>query len=208
MKSSVRRGFTLVELLIVILVIGVLSMMMILSSTEAVTTAKATKIISDMNQLKRAALAWYLDNYQRIAIKMNGTKSDGFYVDGKKFHELLNGKGAEITKYLSSTNVALNSKTANYSSNEQNEYGAEVGYYALYMGNGNTVCYVVYRISQNNNAAEETKLKEKLQARASSAGLLKYRFGNRDSNNKSTSKTSLYDGADANVFMKVFELEE
>lgn len=204
MNTINRKGFTLVELLIVIVVIGILAAMMMLSSTEAVTSAKATKIISDMNQLKRAALAWYLDNYQRI----NATKSDGFYVDGKKFHELLNGKSAEITKYISSTNVALNSKTANYSSNAQNEYGAQVGYYALYMGNGNTVCYVVYRISQNNTAAEETALKQKLQARASSAGLLKYRYGNKDSSNKSTSKTSLYDGVDANVFMKVFELEE
>ena len=204
MNTINRKGFTLVELLIVIVVIGILAAMMMLSSTEAVTSAKATKIISDMNQLKRAALAWYLDNYQRI----NATKSDGFYVDGKKFHELLNGKSAEITKYISSTNVALNSKTANYSSNAQNEYGAQVGYYALYMGNGNTVCYVVYRISQNNTAAEETALKQKLQARASSTGLLKYRYGNKDSSNKSTSKTSLYDGVDANVFMKVFELEE
>ncbi len=32
-KGSVRRGFTLVELLIVIVVIGVLSAMMMLSST-------------------------------------------------------------------------------------------------------------------------------------------------------------------------------
>ena len=40
-----RSGFTLVELLIVIVVIGVLSTMMMLSSTEAVSSAKANNIL-------------------------------------------------------------------------------------------------------------------------------------------------------------------
>ena len=57
-----RKGFTLVELLIVIVVIGVLSAMMMLSSTEAVSSAKAADIISDLRNLKTAALAWYADN--------------------------------------------------------------------------------------------------------------------------------------------------
>ncbi|MBQ3693835.1 MAG: type II secretion system protein, partial [Synergistaceae bacterium] len=35
MKNIKRKGFTLVELLIVIVVIGILSAMMMLSSTEA-----------------------------------------------------------------------------------------------------------------------------------------------------------------------------
>ena len=61
MKNS-RKGFTLVELLIVIVVIGVLSTMMMLSSTEAVSSAKASNIISNLRNLKTAALAWYADN--------------------------------------------------------------------------------------------------------------------------------------------------
>ncbi len=58
-----RKGFTLVELLIVIVVIGVLSAMMMLSSTEAVTSAKASNIVSNLRNLKTAALAYYVDNY-------------------------------------------------------------------------------------------------------------------------------------------------
>ena len=57
-----RKGFTLVELLIVIVVIGILSAMMMLSSTEAVTSAKASNIVSNFRNLKTAALAYYADN--------------------------------------------------------------------------------------------------------------------------------------------------
>lgn len=62
MKKSARKGFTLVELLIVIVVIGILSAMMMLSSTEAVSSAKAADIISDLRNIKTAALAYYADN--------------------------------------------------------------------------------------------------------------------------------------------------
>jgi prepilin-type N-terminal cleavage/methylation domain-containing protein len=62
MKKSMRKGFTLVELLIVIVVIGILSAMMMLSSTEAVSSAKAADIVSDLRNIKTAALAYYADN--------------------------------------------------------------------------------------------------------------------------------------------------
>ena len=65
MKNS-RKGFTLVELLIVIVVIGVLSTMMMLSSTEAVTSAKASNIVSNLRNMKTAALAWYADNLNSV----------------------------------------------------------------------------------------------------------------------------------------------
>ena len=61
-RSIRREGFTLVELLIVIVVIGILSAMMMLSSTEAVSSARASNIISNLRNLKTAALAYYTDN--------------------------------------------------------------------------------------------------------------------------------------------------
>ncbi len=61
-RDSKRKGFTLVELLIVIVVIGILSAMMMISSTEAVSSAKAANIIGNMRALKTAALAYYVDN--------------------------------------------------------------------------------------------------------------------------------------------------
>ena len=61
-RSIRREGFTLVELLIVIVVIGILSAMMMLSSTEAVSSARASNIVSNLRNLKTAALSWYIDN--------------------------------------------------------------------------------------------------------------------------------------------------
>ena len=60
--SSRRRGFSLVELLIVIVVIGVLSSMMIFSSSESISSAKASNIISNLRSLKNAAFAMYINH--------------------------------------------------------------------------------------------------------------------------------------------------
>ncbi|MBR0256756.1 MAG: type II secretion system protein, partial [Synergistaceae bacterium] len=66
MKSMKRKGFTLVELLIVIVVIGILSSMMMMSSTEAVTSARASNIVSNLRNLKTAALAYYTDHLDAV----------------------------------------------------------------------------------------------------------------------------------------------
>ena len=68
-REMKRKGFTLVELLIVIVVIGILSAMMMLSSTEAVTSAKASNIVSNLRNLKTAALALYNDKMDDITGK-------------------------------------------------------------------------------------------------------------------------------------------
>ena len=65
-RSIKREGFTLVELLIVIVVIGVLSAMMMLSSTEAVSSAKASNIISNLRNLKTAALSLYTSSLDQV----------------------------------------------------------------------------------------------------------------------------------------------
>ena len=191
-KYYVCKGFTLVELLIVIVVIGVLAAMMILSSTEAISSAKATKIISDLTQLKKAATAWYLDNYDRIVLSNN----DNFHVlgvDGKdyKLHALLSNDNYGIKKYLGNGTFSLNGNV------DEKKLHAAVGGYSVYLGNSNTRCYVVYRITadKDNN---EMRLKNKLKGRAKSTGLLYYEWGK---------EPKRYNGEDV-VVMEVFRLQK
>lgn len=66
-SRRVRRGFTLLELLIVIVVIGVLAAAMLLSTGSASASARVSAIISDLRGLRSAALMLYMDSADSIA---------------------------------------------------------------------------------------------------------------------------------------------
>ena len=108
-----RKGMTLVSLMIVIAVIGILSAMMIFSSTEAIATAKAAKIIANLQILKRATIAWYADN--RDKVNANGTLTIG----NKKEKPIQEFSDAQLNlaSYLSHAGGAglnVNETTAKY----------------------------------------------------------------------------------------------
>ena len=105
MKKMLRKskGFTLVELLIVIIIIGILAGMMMLSTGSATDKAEATKIVSDMRNIKTAALLYYIDNSTwpsgDITIKSGGSTSFDKYLDRKPT------QGYKISNSAGSVNV-------------------------------------------------------------------------------------------------------
>ncbi len=162
MKSTKREGFTLVELLIVIVVIGILSAMMMLSSTEAVSSAKANNIISNMRNLKTAVLGWYVDNLSRV-VKYDGNKykitdSDGS--NGQSLSDFVKSDAGnkEILKYLNNGGgITLTSKEDNSKADTEGVYLIKDDTYKSW--------YICCRVNDAN-------VKNKLASRAASVGLV------------------------------------
>ena len=167
-----REGFTLVELLIVIVVIGVLSAMMMLSSTEAVASAKATRIINNLHEWKTAAISWYVDNLDRVT--ENGQIRDASntaYAGATVGNFADNVKPSEIAKYIN-----------NFPTKQEFEGAKGLGRYNLEDTSGgmwSTDHYTakdgkyVWLIGyQFPNYKEDKRVQEKLAARAASTGLV------------------------------------
>ncbi len=197
-----RRGFTLVELLIVILVIGVLAAMMILSATESVASAKAAAVISNMRNLKTAVIAWQLENMDKIELK-NGIYRviwGGKVAPVQEFWEArttaqgMESIKTEILRYMDNADKVSRTGTGWDPSTRKQKLDDAVGGGYVLEDNGSAEkrdqWFIGYAVKGDD------RMKEKFAARAKTAGLL-----------QSNSKNSkIYTNSDI-VWMRILSLK-
>ena len=66
-KKMRKRGFTLLELLIVLVVIGILGITMMIAGEQIYDSARATEVINNLKMWRNAALAFYADNLEECS---------------------------------------------------------------------------------------------------------------------------------------------
>ena len=81
-----KQGFTLVELLVVVLIIGILSSVALPQYTKAVKKAKGTQVVTAASALAKAANMAYLEDgrYERFYLSYDGllhTSNDDFDIE-------------------------------------------------------------------------------------------------------------------------------
>lgn len=164
-----RRGFTLTELLIVIIIIVILAGMMTLSSNEAATSAKATKIINNLENLRTATTAWYVDNRDKVITASTSeagqVKIIGHSPETRPIQEWPDSI-LGISSYLSGPAFSINEndKTSTRGYNTK----LFQGNYGVYdAGEPRTTWYVGYHFTDT-----EDKVRDKVKLRAESLGLV------------------------------------
>lgn len=143
---SKRKGFTLVEVLIVIIIIGILSGLLMLAVESGQDKARATKIVMNLKSVKTAAVFAYfknkawpsageissLDEYLDRSLSSSGSydisivssdEKDYYYVGYINDSELTDGVKAKLQVMREKTDVPLkNSDGGEYSASDNYPY--------------------------------------------------------------------------------------
>ena len=169
-----KRGFTLLELLIVLVVIGILGITMMIAGEEMYDSARATEVISNLKMWKNAALAFYADNLEECS------RSD--------FNFGAPGVRERVIKYLSVDDKYLK-KLANDKNNIKYEtFQSEDGTWYIWHNVGRGAG----KVDLNNNI--KTGLKAKLFERAKAEGLLDSSAYTGSNANKKVDANKFYQG--------------
>ena len=156
-KYAKQKGLTLVELLVCMVVIAILALALILSSKEAVSSAKAARIISNLNVLKAAALQWYNDNVG--------------YVESSKFDNLNAHREEIIKKYLSNSDAMEIDDKYQFSDNYNNIGTSDQEQADNDEEHGRRVWFVWYNAMEERKTSGGKKVLEKLGKRGETAKL-------------------------------------
>ena len=173
-KKMRKRGFTLLELLIVLVVIGILGITMMIAGEQIYDSARATEVINNLKMWRNAALAFYADNLEECS------KSD--------FNFGAQGVRERVIKYLSVDDKYLK-KLANDKNNIKYEtFQSEDGTWYIWHNVGRGAG----KVDLNNNI--KTGLKAKLFERAKAEGLLDSSAYTGSNANKKVDANKFYQG--------------
>lgn len=159
-----RKGFTLIELLMVIIFLGIFAGVMMLIGVEMMTSSDATKIISNLENIKKATLMWYVNNHHRVHngfIDAPANATD----DKTPNAPVLEAKNANdnlgILKYIDRGEIDT--------LNQNGRNAIADGTYAIFSA-GNKMQYKWYA-GYKFKRYDDDSVKEKLKGRAKAAGL-------------------------------------
>lgn len=158
-----HKGFTLLEMLIVIITLGILSTVITLSVKNMPTTAEANNIINNMIMLRHATLVWYKENLSRMVIDSKGGCKINVNGTALTFDEYVKNYGEEILRHIGNRKslILLSGNTK-----------SDTGNYTLQSINNNKQWYVCYNSGTTSwtitNYGEESpilEIKKKLAGR-------------------------------------------
>lgn len=111
-KQRFQTGFTLVELLVVVAIIGILSALILVSFTNYRNKGKDSRIETSLSQVRRVATIIFNENnsYQSVCVgnTLNGANSDL----GKIKNDVMNNSGSNPSCYASAGAYCVQSSFA------------------------------------------------------------------------------------------------
>lgn len=83
-----RKGFTMTEILVVVVILGILMTMMTTKTTEAIATTRASNIMANLKTMKKAAIAVYLksrDQWEEVSVSPDVKTVMDYMIDDAEY---------------------------------------------------------------------------------------------------------------------------